>query len=94
MTAADAAKPSVELEDCVSQRPGHPDHLIAEREFCAAHQYLRLRTAGWVYGRPQEQTIPLYRCYNAREQSHFASNQADCEDLGEMERLLGYALRE
>jgi hypothetical protein len=92
MTVADAAQPSVQLEDCVSQRPGHPDHLLAEKGFCQAHDYQRLRTAGWVYSKPQEQTIPLYRCYNAQEQSHFASNESDCEKLGSMERLLGYAL--
>jgi hypothetical protein len=92
MTVADATKPSVELEDCVSQRPGHPDHLLAEQGFCHAHAYQRLRTAGWVYSKPQAQTIALYRCYNARDHSHFASNEADCEQLGTMERLLGYAL--
>lgn len=92
MTIADAAKPTVELEDCISNRPRHPDHLLAEKGFCAAHQYQRLRTAGWVYSQPQEQTIPLYRGYNATEHSHFASNALDCEKLGEMERLLGYAL--
>jgi len=92
MTVADAAKPSIELEDCVSERPGHPDHLLAEKGFCEAHQYQRLRTAGWVYSKPQEQTIALYRCYNAREQSHFVSNESNCEQLGKMERLLGYAL--
>jgi hypothetical protein len=94
MTRADPAKPSVELEDCVSQRPRHPDHLLAEKGFCEAHQYQRLRTAGWVYSNAQEQTIPLYRCYNAKEQSHFASNRPDCDKLGDMERLLGYALRQ
>jgi hypothetical protein len=92
MTVADSAKPSVELEDCVSLSTGHPDHLLAEKGFCESHKYQRLRTAGWVYSTPQAQTIPLYRCYNPREQSHFASNEANCEKLGEMERLLGYAL--
>jgi hypothetical protein len=92
MTAADAAQPSVELEDCVRQRPGHSDHLLAEKGFCETHQYQRLRTAGWVYSKPQAETIPLYWCYDAREQSHFASNEPDCERIGKMERLLGYAL--
>lgn len=93
MTVANAGgKPSVELEDCVSQRSGHPDHLLAEKGFCAAHDYQKLRTAGWVYSSPQENSIPLYRCYNDQEHLHFASNQPDCEKLGEMERLLGYAL--
>ena len=94
MTLADAGKPSVELEDCVSQRPGHPDHLLAEKGFCEAHSYQRLRTAGWAYAQAQPETIPLYRCYNSKEQSHFASNEPGCEQLGVSERLLGYALKQ
>jgi hypothetical protein len=92
MTATDTGGPTVQLEDCISMRPGHPDHLLAEKGFCAAHAYQRLRTAGWVYAEARPNTIPLYRCYNAQEQSHFASNAADCEKLGMMEHLLGYAL--
>jgi hypothetical protein len=92
LTAADAAEPSVEVEDCVSQRPGHPDHLLAEKGFCEAHDYQRLRTAGWVYEKPQTGRKPLYRCYNSQEQSHFASNAPDCENLGGMEKLIGYDL--
>jgi hypothetical protein len=92
MTVADSAKPSVELEDCVSQQTGHPDHLLAEKGFCESHKYQRLRTAGWVYSQPQEQTVPLYQCFNEKEFSHFASNEQDCEKLGKMERLLGYAM--
>ncbi len=91
MTAADPAKSSVPLEDCFSQEPGHPDHILEEKKFCTDN-YQRLRTAGWVYSQPQENTVPLYRCYNAGEHSHFASNQPDCERLGDSERLLGYAL--
>jgi hypothetical protein len=93
MTVADVGSPTVELEDCVSMPPGHPDHLLAEKGFCAAHAYQRLRTAGWVYAEARSNTIPLYRCHNAQEQSHFASNGPDCEKLGVMERLLGYALQ-
>ena len=94
MTIADPGKPSVELEDCVSQRPGHPDHLLAERGFCEAHGYQRLRMAGWIYAQSQPDTVPLYRCYNAKDQSHFASNMQDCEKLGAVEQLLGYALKQ
>ncbi|QDQ83513.1 hypothetical protein [Paraburkholderia megapolitana] len=94
MTAAPGGVASVELEDCVSQRPGHPDHLLAEKGFCEAHAYQRLRTAGWVYAQSAPNTIPLYRCYDARMQSHFASNTPDCEKLGAAERLLGYALKQ
>ena len=45
LTAAPAGKPSTEVEDCVSERPGHPDHLLAQKGFCEAHAYQRLRTA-------------------------------------------------
>jgi hypothetical protein len=93
MTVADTGGPTVELEDCVSMRPRHPDHLLAEKGFCAAHAYQHLQTAGWVYAEARPNTIPLYRCYSAQEQSHFASNAPDCEKLGVMERLLGYALQ-
>jgi hypothetical protein len=92
MTAADPTKPSVALEDCVSQWPGHPDHMLEVKGACQAGHYLRLRTAGWVYRTPQEHTVSLYRCYSAQDKSHFASNRVDCEGLGAMERLLGYAL--
>ena len=94
LTAAPAGTPSLELEDCVSGRPGHPDHLLAEKGFCGAHDYQRLRTAGWIFAEPKPGTISLYRCYNAKEQSHFASNAPDCERLGDMQRLLGYALKQ
>jgi len=92
MTAADPALPTVELEDCVSQNQRHTFHMLAEKGFCAAHEYQRLRTAGFVYSAPQDGTVPLYRCYNALDRSHFASNQPDCESLGTMENLLGYTL--
>ncbi|AUC97963.1 hypothetical protein CWS35_29765 [Bradyrhizobium sp. SK17] len=94
MTSAQTDATTTELEDCVSQRGSHPDHLLAEKGFCETHAYQRLRTAGWVYAQPRPDAIPLYRCYSAREQSHFASNAADCEKLGDNEHLLGYALKQ
>lgn len=93
MTTAPQGEPSVELEDCVSQRPGHPDHLLAEKGFCDMHAYQRLRTAGWIYEKAVPGTVPLYRCYDARMSSHFASNAPDCEKLGQPEHLLGYAIK-
>jgi hypothetical protein len=90
-------KATVELEDCVSQWPGHPDHMLDKKGVCEAAQgynFHRLRTAGFVYTTQQDGTVPLYRCYNAQDRSHFASNQPDCEKLGAMEHLLGYALSE
>jgi hypothetical protein len=49
MTSAPAGQPSAELEDCVSAHGGHLDHLLAQKGFCEAHTYQRLRTAGWVF---------------------------------------------
>lgn len=93
LTAPDETKATVELEDRVSQWPGHPDHLLEEApRYDPNDHFQRLRIAGWAYSQPQEGTIPLYRCYDPQEKSHFVSNRSDCEKLGTMERLLGYAL--
>jgi hypothetical protein len=74
------------------QRATGPSRSSPCREGCEANAYQRLRTAGWVYSYRQESTVPLYRCYNAQEHWHFASNEADCQRPGTMERLLGYAV--
>jgi hypothetical protein len=95
MTAPDPKEASVELEECVSQWPGHPDHLLDKKGVCEAdkgYSFKRLRAAGWVYEKPQANSKALYRCYSTEEHSHFASNDSDCGKLGKMERLLGYAL--
>ena len=92
MTAAPAGQSSVALEDCVSDRPGHPDHLVAPIGFCTAHAYQRLRTLGWVFVEQRSDTQPLFQCYSEQERSHFASNKPDCEGLGRAEALLGYDL--
>lgn len=92
MTRAHPTLPSNKLEDCVSTWPGHPDHLLTNDGTCAPGGYTRLRTAGWVYRDAQPGSVPVYRCYDAVNQTHFASNQANCEGLGGAEWLLGYAL--
>jgi hypothetical protein len=92
MTAPDPSAPSVELADCVIRSAGHLDHMLERQTYCDAGKYQRLRTAGWVYAETRAGTVPLYRCYNAQDHSHFASNAPDCEKLGQKERLLGYAL--
>ncbi len=91
-TAAPSGEPSVELEDCVSERPGHPDHLLAKKGFCEARAYQRLRTAGWVFVAQKPNTQPLYQCYADVDRSHFAANRTDCDGRGRMETLLGYDL--
>lgn len=93
MTAADPRSPSVELEDCESQHGQHLDHVLAPKGECESHGYQGQRTVGFVYSKPQEQTVPLYECVNEREHSHFASNEPDCEKLGKQESLLGYDLK-
>jgi hypothetical protein len=87
-----AGEQTVKLEDCASNWPGHPDHMLDQKYECDAGRYQRLRTAGWVYSKPQEHTVPLYRCYNSGDRSHFVSSESSCENLGKMEHLLGYAL--
>ncbi|PTL75164.1 hypothetical protein [Vitiosangium sp. GDMCC 1.1324] len=89
MTKPHPTLATVKLEDCVSDWPGHPDHLLAD---CAADGYSWLRTAGWVFEEPQPNTLPLYRCYDSKVQQHFVSNQSDCEGHGTQEWLMGYAL--
>ncbi len=80
------------LEDCSSMWTGHLDHMLSFNGSCAIAGYTRLRTAGWVYAAQQAGTVPLYRCWNATDQHHFVSKLSNCEGMGTMEWLLGYAL--
>jgi hypothetical protein len=93
MTAADPAKASVALEDCVRNDGAHPDHLLTTAGLCESQGYERLRTAGWVYQHAEAGTQPLYQCHAAGERTHFASNRPDCDGEGAMEQLLGYDLK-
>jgi hypothetical protein len=92
LTMADPAEASIELEDCVRQRSGHADHLLAHKGECEAHGYQRLRRAGFVYVKQQRDTQPLYQCDGELENSHFASNRSDCDGQGKNDGLLGYDL--
>jgi hypothetical protein len=94
MTAADPTRASVELEECISQRPGHADHILTEKGTCEKQKYKRLRSAGFVFSAVQPGTQPLYRCYSDPEKSHFAANRDDCNGMGKREALLGYDLRQ
>jgi len=93
MTAADSKEPSVELEECVSQWPGHPDHILIQKAACETRGFRRLRSAGFVFSAAQPNTQPLYRCYSDTEKSHFAANAEDCNGMGKREALLGYDLK-
>ena len=94
MTAPDPSKPTVELEECISKWPGHPDHILIQKGICETQDYQRLRSAGFIYSTAQPNTQPLYRCYSEAEHSHFASNAEDCQNMGKREALLGYDLKE
>lgn len=92
LTRAPEGVESRKLEECSSDRPGHPDQLLAEDGSCGASGYNRERSAGWLYTVAQPGTVPVYRCHDEAAQTHFASNAADCEGLGRMEFVLGYGL--
>jgi hypothetical protein len=94
MTAPDRGNPTVELEECVSQWPGHPDHILIQKGVWEPRGYQRLRNAGYIFSSPQPDTQPLYRCYSATEKSHFAANNEDCGGFGKSEGLLGYDLKQ
>jgi hypothetical protein len=94
MTAPDPAKPTVELEECISKWPGSPDHILIQKGVCEKNGYQRLRSAGFVYAAAQPNTQPLYRCYSDSEKSHFAADSDDCNNMGKREALLGYDLKQ
>jgi hypothetical protein len=94
MTAPDARRKTVALEECVSKWPGHPDHILIEKGVCETQDYERLRAAGYVFSTEEPDTRPLYRCYSDAEKSHFASNKDDCGQMGRREALLGYVLKD
>jgi hypothetical protein len=94
MTAPDPKRASTELEECVSQWPGHPDHILIQKGVCETHGYRRLRSAGFIFAAVQPNTQPLYRCYSDTEKSHFAANRDDCSGMGKREALLGYDLKQ
>ena len=94
MTAPDPKEPSIELEECVSTWPGHPDHILIQKGVCETHGYRRLRSAGFIFSAAQPNTQPLYRCYADTEKSHFAANWDDCNGMGKREALLGYDLKQ
>jgi hypothetical protein len=92
LTRAPEGIESIKFEECSRGGPPHLDHLLAEDGSCAPRGYLRERTAGWLYAAEQPGTVPVYRCYKKKAQTHFASNAPDCEGLGNMDILLGYGL--
>jgi len=94
MTAADPAKPTVELQECISKWSGPPDRILTQKGVCEKNNYNPLRSAGFVYADAQPNTQPLYRCYSESEHSHFASNDENCSNMGRREALLGYDLRQ
>jgi|GEM_PF-3523304 len=51
------------------------------------------RRAGWIYPqRSIEAPVPIFRCFNRRTRSHFASSSPRCNGLGVREVSLGFGL--
>jgi hypothetical protein len=94
ITAPEPGQASTELEECVSQWPGHPDHILIQKGVCETQGYRRLRSAGFAFTAGRPNTQPLYRCYSETEKSHFAANRDDCNGMGKREALLGYDLKQ
>jgi hypothetical protein len=94
MTMPDPSRPTVELEECLSKWSGHPDRILIQKGICETQDYMRLRSAGFVFSTAQLDTQPLYRCYSETEHSHFASNADNCNAMGKREALLGYNLKQ
>src|SRR5262249_21604627 len=92
MSAPPPGAATVKLEDCVGMWARHPAYILRNDGLCVTGGYRRLRTAGWLFMPRTAGTVPVYRCFDPTENSHFASNQPNCEGLGKMEWLLGYAL--
>jgi hypothetical protein len=93
-TAPDATRKTVALEECISKRPGPPDHILIEKGVCETQDYERVRAAGFAFANQEPDTQPLYRCYSDTEKSHFASSRDDCGQMGRREALLGYVLKD
>ena len=49
MTTPDPAKPTIELEECISKWPGPPDRILIQKGVCEKNDYQLLRSAGFVY---------------------------------------------
>jgi hypothetical protein len=94
MTAPDATRKTVALEECVSKWAGPADHILIEKGVCETQDYERVRAAGFVFADHEPNTQPLYRCYSDAEKTHFASNREDCGQMGRREALLGYVLKD
>ncbi len=92
LSAADPSYPSIKLEECVGNWSGHADYLLTGDGKCTSGGYTRLRTAGWIYQDQVTGTTALYRCYSSSGEYHFASIDAQCDGLGEMEWRLGFIL--
>lgn len=92
LTRAPEDAASIKIAECSKNASEQLDQVLAEDGDCDNGGYVRERTAGWLYLDEQPDTVPVYRCTSEGAQTHFASNQPDCEGLGTMEFRLGYGL--
>jgi len=92
LTRAPDGLDSIKYAECARVSGGRLDHMLMVDERCPEDGFVRERTAGWLFATEQPGSVPVYHCLNAASQSHFASNDPDCEGLGDVETLLGYGL--
>ncbi|WAG76795.1 hypothetical protein LMK08_15560 [Metapseudomonas furukawaii] len=93
LTRRPALVESVELEECRNTYD-IGEYLLTGGGDCAGTWHERLGTVGWLYKKRQSNTVPVYRCYSSIRQAHFASNNSDCDGIGEIEYLLGYGMKD
>lgn len=90
MTAPPPQNDGVKLDECFSDRTGQG--FLAPAGRCVTEASERRRPGGYVFQSQQPGTVPLYSCV-ASDDARFLSNRPDCEDAGNRERLLGFALQ-
>ncbi len=90
MTAPPQQSPGAKLDECFSASSGIG--FLAAAGGCVAAGSERRRAAGYVFRSEQPGTIALYGCMSDGN-TNFVSKRSDCENKGEREGLLGFALR-
>lgn len=93
---------SYKLEECSSNYTGKKTFYVqADLSVKDSHCYdgngnvnwpTRERTLGWIYKDAQPGTHAIYSCHNPTKKFHYLSKRSDCDRIGSLMWLLGYAL--
>lgn len=82
---------TTKVYDCYNE--GVNDHMIGFENECG----VILRTLGWLYkneiNNEYVETQGIYRCYDDTAYNHFVSLDADCNNQGKSEFLMGYIIK-